>query len=254
MRPDKNLKYKAIVSSDWSECLSPNGPFDFISFAYPELETDLKNVFKQYTGNIISLGAATQKIQKLLPDPISEEQMDAYLDNSFVSYKGVPDLIEWCLSKDILFMINTTGMIGYFQRVFAKGLLPRVPVLSANPMVQYSRQETDPHYVYDLIEIQDKSKNTSTVAERFNIPADKIILMGDSGGDGPHFEWGAGRGAFLIGSMTKSSLESFCRTRDINIDLHFGLSYSGGDEKDPKKEMQIDFMGLSHKFKKVLEK
>ena len=94
MRPDKNLKYKAIVSSDWSECLSPNGPFDFISFAYPELETDLKNVFKQYTGNIISLGAATQKIQKLLQDPINEEHMDAYLDASFVTYRGVADLIE----------------------------------------------------------------------------------------------------------------------------------------------------------------
>ena len=131
----KNINFQAIVSSDWSECLSPSGPFDFISFAFPELETDLKNVFKQYTANLISLGAAMQKMQKMLPDPISEEQMDAYLEKRFITYKAVPDLIEWCLSKDILFMINTTGMIGYFQRVFAKGLLPRVPVLSVNPTV-----------------------------------------------------------------------------------------------------------------------
>jgi len=248
----KNRQYKAMVSSDWSECLSPSGPFDFISFAFPELETDLKSIFRQYTANIISLGAATQKIQKLLPGTISEEQMDIYLDRSFITYKGVPDLIEWCLSKGILFMINTTGMIGYFQRVFAKGLLPRVPVLSANPMLQYSRQETDPHYMYDLFEILDKSKNTNAVAQRFNLPAEKIILMGDSGGDGPHFEWGAARGVFLIGSMTKSSLESFCRTRDINIDLHFGLSYSVGEEKDPPKEMQTDFKNLSLKIAEIL--
>ena len=118
----KNMNFKAIVSSDWNECMAPCGPFDFISFAYPELETDLKNVFKQYTGNIISLGEAAQKIPKLLPGPISEEQMDAYLEKCFITYKGVPDLIEWCLSKGILFMINTTGMIGYFQRVFELGV------------------------------------------------------------------------------------------------------------------------------------
>jgi hypothetical protein len=245
MMPEKNLKYKAIVSSDWSECLSPSGPFDFISFTYPKLEADLKSVFKQYTANIITLGAAAQKIQKLLPGPISEDQMDAYLDKFFVTYKGVPDLIEWCLSKNILFMINTTAMIGYFQRVFARGLLPRVPVLSANPLVRYTKSETDPEFVYDLFEIQDKSKNTGAVAQRFNIPAEKIIVMGDSGGDGPHFEWGAGIGAYKIGSMAKPSLKHYCQTRDINIDLHFGLSYSEGKERDPPKEMQTDFKNLS---------
>ncbi len=245
MMSEKNFKYKAIISSDWSECLSPCGPFDFISFVFPELETGLKSIFKQYTANVISLGAATQKLQKLLPGPISKEQMDTYLDRSFITYKGVPDLIEWCLSKHILFMINTTGMIGYFQRVFARGLLPTVPVLSANPMVRYTKGETDPSYVYDLFETRDKSKNTNAVAPRFNISAEKIILMGDSGGDGPHFEWGARKGAFLIGSMTKSSLESFCQTRGIHIDFHFGLSYSEGDEKDPQRELQTDFKSLS---------
>jgi 2-hydroxy-3-keto-5-methylthiopentenyl-1-phosphate phosphatase len=249
----KKMNFKAIVSSDWSECLSPSGPFDFISFVFPELDADLKNIFKQYTGNVISLGTATQKIQKLIPDPISEEQMDTYLDRSFMTYKGVSDLIEWCLSKNILFMINTTGMIGYFQRVFARDLMPTVPVLSANPMVRYAKGETDPNHVYDLFETQDKGKNTNAVAQRFNIPAEKIILMGDSGGDGPHFEWGAETGVFLIGSMTKPSLKGFCQTRGINIDLHFGLSYSDGEEKDQQREMQTDFKKLSPRIAEFLK-
>ena len=250
--PEKNLKYIAIVSSDWSECLSPSGPFDFMWFVYPELETDLRDIFKQYTGNVISLGAASQKIQQMLPNPITEEQMDAYLDNAFLTYRGVPDLIDWCLSKNILFMINTTGMIGYFQRVFARGLLPRVSVLSANPMVRYHSLESDPYYIYDLLEILDKGKNTEVVAQQYNIPADKIILMGDSGGDGPHFEWGSENGAYLIGSMTKYSLKSYCQSREIHIDLQFGLSYGEGEEKDPQKEMQADFRELSFRIAEML--
>jgi hypothetical protein len=246
------MNFKAIVSSDWSECLSPTGPFDFMWYVYPELEAELRDIFKQYTGNAISLGAASQKIQKMLPDAISEEQMDAYLDNAFMTYKGVPDLIDWCLSQNILFMINTTGMIGYFQRVFARGLLNRVPVLSANPMVRYHGQETDPDSIYDLFETRDKAQNTEWVARQYNISADKVILMGDSGGDGPHFEWGSKNGAYLIGSMTKYSLKSYCQTRDIHIDLHFGLSYDEGEEKDPQKEMQVDFAGLSFRIAEFL--
>lgn len=179
--------------------------------------------------------------------------MDAYLDQSFKTYRGVPDLIEWCLSRDILFMINTTGMIGYFQRAFARGLLPGVPVLSANPMVRYSGLESGPHAIYDLMEIQDKALNTSKVARRYQIKADKIIVMGDSGGDGPHFEWGSKTGAYLIGSMTKPSLENYCLTRGINIDLHFGLSYGKGAERDPKKEMQSDFTELSFRIAELLK-
>jgi hypothetical protein len=247
------MGFKAIVSSDWSECLSPSGPFDFIRFVYPELKTDLSNIFKQYTGNAISLGAASRKIQKILPRPISEQQMDDYLHDSFVTYKGVPDLIEWCLSKNILFMINTTGMIGYFQRVFAKGLLPIVPVLSANPMVRYPDQESDPPAIHDLLEIRDKARNTAAVARRFNISADKIIVMGDSGGDGPHFEWGSETGAFLIGSMTKPSLDRYCLSRGIDIDLHFGLTYGKGAKRDPEKEMQSDFSELSFRIAELLK-
>ena len=246
------MGFKAIVSSDWSECLSPSGPFDFIRFVYPELETDLRSIFKQYTGNAISLGAASQKIQELLPRPISEQQMDDYLHGSFVTYKGVPDLIEWCLSKNILFMINTTGMIGYFQRVFAAGLLPVVPVLSANPMVRFRGLESDPPAIHDLLEIRDKAKNTAAVAQRFNIPADKIIVMGDSGGDGPHFEWGSETGAFLIGSMTKPSLENYCESRGFSIDLHHGLSYSEDAKRNLQKEMQTDFSELSFRIAEFL--
>ena len=250
----KNRQYKALVSSDWNECLAPCGPFDFISFIYPQLESDLDSIFKQYTGNMISLGEAALKIQELLPGPVTEDLLDVYLDKSFVTYKGVAELIEWCLARDILFMLNTTGMIGYFQRVFAKGLLPKAPVLSAHPMIRYAYRETDPLQVYDLLEIQDKSKNTRAVADRFDIPGEKIIIMGDSGGDGPHFEWGAQINAFLIGSMPKPSLETYCQAKGVDIDLRFGLSYAEGDEKDPKQEMQTDFRDLSPVIEKCLHR
>ncbi|MEJ2717521.1 MAG: hypothetical protein P8182_10335, partial [Deltaproteobacteria bacterium] len=75
--------YHAAVSSDWSECLSPNGPFDPISFTYPELESELSEIFQEYTGNRISLTQATGRIVKLLPQPITVEQMDAYHDRHF---------------------------------------------------------------------------------------------------------------------------------------------------------------------------
>jgi hypothetical protein len=157
----------------------------------------------------------------------------------------VPELIEWCLSKDILFMINTTGMIGYFQRIFAKSLLPRVPALSAHPMIGYPKQDSDPNVIFDLFEIKDKGKNTEAVVRFFNIPFNQIILMGDSGGDGPHFEWGTKTDAFLIGSMTKPSLEKYCLKKNININVRFGISDTAGEENELKNETQIDFMDLA---------
>jgi 2-hydroxy-3-keto-5-methylthiopentenyl-1-phosphate phosphatase len=237
--------YNAIVSSDWSECLAPCSPFDCISFNYPELTTELETIFKQYTSNIITLGEATRRIQTLLPTIVTIEQMDAYLDNTFSTYKGVAELIEWCLGNNIIFMINTTGMIGYFQRVFAKGLLPPVPVISAHPMVRYPSRDTDPDNIYDLFETNDKGKNTETVAHRYDISSNRVILLGDSGGDGPHFEWGAKGNAFLIGSMIKPSLEKYCRQKKISINLRFGISYAEVKEKDLQKEMQINFGDLS---------
>ena len=246
--------YKAIVSSDWSECLSPSGPFDCLAFNHPEFANDLAAVFRQYTGNRISLGEATAKIKGLLPDPLSPAQMDAYLDASFVTYTGVPDLIQWCLDNRILFMINTTGMIGYFQRIFARGLLPPVPVLSAHPMIRYPEIKSDPAHIYELFETRDKGQNTAAVATSLDIQTPKIILMGDSGGDGPHFQWGAESGAFLIGSMTKASLDSYCREKDITINLRFGLDYSQNDRKDLQEELKIDFMGLTDMIEEILNK
>jgi hypothetical protein len=104
-----NQQYKAVISSDWSECLSPNGPFDPIAFNYPELEPNLKRIFRCYTGNTISLRTAIGEIERLLPKDLSVAKMDAYLDAQFQTYKGVPELIQWCKSRDILFMINTTS-------------------------------------------------------------------------------------------------------------------------------------------------
>ena len=246
--------FKAIVSSDWSECLSPSGPFDFIGFNHPHLKPELTRVFRRYTGNQITLGEAGQKIRSLLPGPVTEAMMDAYLDQSFAAYPGVPELIEWCLSHGILFMVNTTAMIGYFQRVFAKGLLPQVPVLSANPLVRYAASGTDPGDIRELYETRDKAKNTAAVVQQFGIPTGRIVAMGDSGGDGPHFEWAAQTGAFTIGSMTKHSLSSYCRDRDIPIRLRFGVSYGEGEGRDLEKEKRYNFMDLVEPLQAILQR
>jgi 2-hydroxy-3-keto-5-methylthiopentenyl-1-phosphate phosphatase len=246
--------YKAMVSSDWNECLAPCGPFDCISFAYPRLEADLAAVFRQYTGNLISLGEAIGQIRELLPEPITPDHMDAYLDESFTTYTGVPELIEWCASNSILFMINTTGMIGYFQRILAKGLLPPVPVVSAHPMISYPQNTGVSCRVYELLETRDKGNNTGKAARSQAIPAAKIILLGDSGGDGPHFEWGAAAGAYLIGSMTKPSLYAYCRKKDIEIDLRFGLDYSRREKRNPQEESQVNFMALTTTIKEIVNR
>jgi hypothetical protein len=246
------MPYRAIVSSDWSECLSPSGPFDCLVFNHPEIEADLTAVFRQYTGNQISLREADAKIKNLLPDPISVDQMDAYLDVSFATYTNVPDLIQWCLDNQILFMINSTGMIGYFQRVFAKKLLPPVPVLSAHPMIRYPGRNSDPTHVFELFETRDKAQNTKALAHSLGIEPDKIVLIGDSGGDGPHFEWGAESGAYLIGSMTKPSLDSYCRKKDITINQRFGPDYSKKEERNQIAEMAINFMDLAPGINKIV--
>lgn len=236
-------KYRALISSDWNECLAPCGPFDVIAYTYPHLDTELKNIFRPYTANQIPLGEAIAQTSKILPAPITVAQMDAYLEKSFTTYQGISDLIGWCLDENILFMINTTGMIGYFQRILAKHLLPGFPVLSANPMIRFSGTKSDP-FVYDLFETSDKGKNTEAAAGKYGIPLNKIILIGDSGGDGPHFEWGNRVNASLIGSMTKPSLEQYCRDRNIVIDLRFGISYAPKETKSIEAEMQIDFKQL----------
>jgi 2-hydroxy-3-keto-5-methylthiopentenyl-1-phosphate phosphatase len=249
-----NKKYRAMVSSDWNGCLAPCGPFDFISFAHPRLKSDLNAIFRQYTGNLISLGEAASQIRKLLPDSITPYQMEAYLDESFSTYTGVPEFIEWCASHQIMFMINTTGMIGYFQRIFAKKLLPPVPVVSAHPLIRYPQNSSGSCRFYELLETQDKGKNTDKVARSLTIPAAKIILLGDSGGDGPHFEWGAANGTFLISSMTKPSLNAYCRKKDIEIDLRFGLDYSRSETQNPHEESQVDFMDLATTIEEIVDR
>jgi hypothetical protein len=243
-----------MVSADWNGCLAPCGPFDFISFAYPRLKSDLSAIFRHYTGNIISLGEATGQIRKLLPEPIAPHHMDAYLEESFTTYTGVPELIEWCSNHNILFMINTTGMIGYFQRIFAKKLLPPVAVVSAHPLISYPQNFSGYCRFYELLETQDKGKNTREVARSLAIPATKIILLGDSGGDGPHFEWGKTNGAFLIGSMTKPSLDAYCRKKDIKIDLRFGFDYSRREKRNPQEESQVNFMDLATTIKEFVNR
>ena len=246
--------YQAIVSSDWNECLAPCGPFDFISFNQPAIKAELSVIFRQYSANQIPLSAACNKIRKLMPNPVTSEQMDAYLDKSFATYPGVPDLIEWCLSENILFMINTTGMIGYFQRIFSKGLLPRLPVISAHPMIRYPEQPSDPQYIMELLETGDKAKNSGAAIRSLGITTEKIILMGDSGGDGPHFKWGAKNGAYLIGSMTKPSLDDYCQKMDISINLRFGVDYSADQNNVLQQEIQIDFRKLITKIEEFINR
>jgi hypothetical protein len=117
-RQGKN-RYRGMISSDWNECLAPCGPFDPIAFACPELEEELSGIFRLYTGNLISLSEATRRIGGLLPKPITERQMDAYLDASFITYRGVVDLVKWCKEHHVLFMINTRA------RLLSKGKCKR---------------------------------------------------------------------------------------------------------------------------------
>ena len=236
--------YRGLVSSDWSECLSPSGPFDFMSFAYPELGQHLETIFRQYTGNELALSEAMHRCRGFLPAPITPDQMDAYLDEQFAVYTGVAELIETCLSRRILFMINTTGSMGYFQRVFCKKLLPRIPVLSAHPGLMFSAGKNDPELLFDLQEIADKPVNTQKAAKHFKIPPRNILVMGDSGGDGPHFKWAAERKAVRVASMAKPSLKSFCAGQRIEIDRYFGISYQDGESRRKQDEMKVDFREL----------
>ena len=236
--------YRGLISSDWSECLSPSGPFDFMSFVYPELASELTAIFRQYTGNEIVLSEAMKRCRGLLPTPISADQMDAYLDEQFVHYTGVPELIEECLSRNILFMINTTGSMGYFQRVFCKKLLPRVSALSAHPGLTFSASKSDPEALFDLQEITDKPVNTAIAAKHFQIPFQNILVMGDSGGDGPHFKWAADQNVIRVASMAKPSLKLFCKKRQIRIDHYFGISYQDGAPRRHEDEIQVDFREL----------
>ncbi len=219
--------YRAVLSSDWNECLAPCGPFDCISYIHPGLTERLTEIFRSYTSNTISLSEAVGRLRQDLPRLLSPEEMDAYLDAAFATYPGLSDWMEWCLSRGILFMLNTTGMMGTLQRIFAKGLLPRIHALSAHPLIRYDPLASDPETMLELFEIHDKPRNTQAVLRTLGLAQPKVIVMGDSGGDGPHFEWGAKVGALIIGSMTKPSLEAYCRDRGVQIHVRFGGVGSG---------------------------
>ena len=141
-------------------------------------------------------------------------------------------------------MVNTTGSIGYFQRVLAKKLIPSIPLLSAHPSTCYAKGKSDPEYVLQLFEVRDKGPNTQQAISVMNLSSPKIVLMGDSGGDGPHFQWGAANNAFLIGSLTKPSLKRYCRMNGIRMDLMFGAACDAAGDKNQKAETGIDFREL----------
>jgi 2-hydroxy-3-keto-5-methylthiopentenyl-1-phosphate phosphatase len=246
------MEYRAIISSDWNECLAPSGPFDPIAFAYPELKPDLSAIFTKYTSNEIPLSQAIASISRLSPSPLTVEQMDNYLDKSFSIYVGVTEFIEWAKSRDILFMINTTGMQGFFQRAIAKKLIPEVPLVAANPLINYTENLDGDCYRFTVEETLDKPKNTQAAVSSFSIPSDKIVVIGDSGGDGPHFEWGDSVGALLIGSMTKASLSKYCEDRRVQIDQRFGVNYSQEQPRILQEEMKFNFMDLTSVIDKFL--
>jgi hypothetical protein len=244
--------YKALISTDWNECLAPCGPFDAIAFAHPRLAEPLETIFRLYTGNTIGLSEAAARIKELLPGPVAVEQMDAYLDDAFATYRGVPDFLNWCAVRGIAVMIATTGMIGYFQRVFFNKHLPLLPFVAAHPLIAYPVSPADPPHMFALRETSDKAVYTQRVARQLGLAPDKIVIIGDSGGDGPHFEWGARQGAHLIGAMTKPSLTAYCQARGISIANRFGIVYGQGETPDREREMTVDFMALTGWVDKLL--
>ncbi len=238
-------RYRGLVSSDWNECLAPCGPFDPLIYAWPELEPKLQRIFRSYTGNEITLGRAAALIREIIPEPLGEEAMDRYLENRFATYTGVPELLAWCRKEGILFLINTTGFIGSFQRALAKGLLPQLQALSAHPFIVYPKAATDPPIVLELRETKDKAANTERILRSFDIPPRKTVVLGDSGGDAPHFAWAAAHGALTVGSMTKHSLQSYCEQQGIPIHYRLGPSYGPKEPRDRQAEMEVDFLELS---------
>jgi hypothetical protein len=247
-------RYKALVSSDWSECLSPNGPFDVAAFTFPDLAPALAEIFRSYTGNRISLTDAVSRVSALLPDPITADQMDTYLDSRFDAYSGVPAFIETMLSNDTLFIINTTGSHGYFQRAVAKKLLPPVPLIAANPFIAFPETRVPTEFPCNVLEIEDKPRCTAVAAERFTAPLHRVVVIGDSGGDGPHFHWAHKAGAACVACMPKQSLIAYCDTRGFSPDAVFGKAYGPGEERDPAAEAAVDFNELAALVLDLLDK
>jgi phosphoglycolate phosphatase-like HAD superfamily hydrolase len=233
-----------LISSDWSECLSPSGPFDPISFTWPKLEDSLEGIFRSYTQGRISMSEAMRQVKEMLPEELTQELMDKYLQDRFCSYQGVPELIHWCRENGLAFMINSTGTIGYFQRALALGLLPEIDLLSACSLLRYPPGQQDPEHILELREITDKPLNTASAAEILEVPFNQVVVMGDSAGDGPHFQWAQEQGARSIGCMTKASLQDFCQEHHVQISAYIGPSYAPGQGRDPEAEDSTDFRDL----------
>ncbi len=132
---------------------------------------------------IKNLNEAAHRISLLVPIPITEEQMDAYLDASFATYSGVPDMIEWLLSHGIFFMLNTSGTQGCFQSAYARNLIPAVPVVAANPVIRFPGIAGDVRYMYQVVETRHKPKNTESAMNVLCIHPSRAVIIGDSGGD-----------------------------------------------------------------------
>jgi hypothetical protein len=135
--------------------------------------------------------------------------------------------------------------VGYFQRALALGLLPPIEALSAHPLVVYPEGPKDPQRILELPETADKGVHTEKILRAYGIPPRRAVVVGDSGGDGPHFAWAAANGACTVGSMTKHSLQSFCDRNTIRIDHRIGPSYAQGEPVDRRAEMEADLMELS---------
>ena len=102
-----------------------------------------------------------------------------------------------------------------------------------------------------MFETTDKAKHTAKVAGKLGIPLDRIVIMGDSGGDGSHFKWGRENGSLLIASMAKPSLQQYCQKEGIQPDCYFGHTYREGEDRDRAAEMRYDFMRLTKQIEDV---
>ena len=111
-------------------------------------------------------------------------------------------------------------------------------------MTRYKADPQDPAEIYPLLETADKGVHTAAVAAKYKIPASRIIIIGDSGGDGPHFAWGAQAGAILIASMAKPSLIRYCSDRHITINHFFGHIYASGETVSLENEQNCSLREL----------
>jgi hypothetical protein len=54
--------------------------------------------------------------------------------------------------------------------------------------------------------------------------------------------------------MAKPSLYAYCRKKEIEIDLRFGLDYSRREKRNPHEESQVNFMALTTTIKEIVNR